>query len=133
MKIEEVKALQLEARKNRQTKEASLYGLILGEYETKKKRGEAVDVVAVVKKMIKSNLDTARMSGPTDELEEELHLLNCLLPKQLTRDEVVDIVEDMKLESIGQIMAALNKEYSSLIDNRMASEVAKEYIKNKRG
>lgn len=129
MNIETLKRLHIEARKASDPIKSSIYGLMIGEVETVQKRtGKAVDIPTVAKKLIKSNNETIALRGSDKKLEAENAALEELIPKQLTEEQLRDIIEGLKLMNVGHIMGALNATYKGQFDGRIASEIAKEYI-----
>jgi len=128
MNIENVKALQIEARKAKDTVKANILTLVIGEYETLNKRGSGAGVVQIAKKLIKANEDSLSHKGDDETLKKENEVLDSLVPKQMSEKELRDVIEDAKLLNIGQIMKMLNSEYKGQFDGKLASKIAKEYI-----
>jgi uncharacterized protein YqeY len=83
------------AMKARKTVEREILGVALGEIQTvEARKGELTEeeTASIVKKLVKSNRETIE-AGPTPEqkaiLEEEILVLESLLPKAMGADDIV--------------------------------------------
>lgn len=66
-----------------------------------------------------------------DNWEKEIETLNEFLPKQLNKDEINTIVEEMiqsGLNSIGPIMGKISKDYAGRVDGKLVSSLVKEKL-----
>jgi len=108
--------------------------LLVGELETVSKRdgSEITDdkVVAVAKKLIKSNEETLRLKAGAgaEKLVAENDVLRTLLPQELSEDQLLKILADAKPANIGEAMKHLNGQYAGQFDKGLASRVAKQYL-----
>jgi len=66
---------------------------------------------------------------------EELEVIEGFLPKQLSREEVIAVVQDVisrtgatSVKDMGKVMGAANKELSGKADGKTISEVVKELL-----
>ncbi|WP_407425601.1 GatB/YqeY domain-containing protein [Arcticibacter sp.] len=66
---------------------------------------------------------------------EELEVIEGFLPKQLSREEVIVVVQDVisrtgatSVKDMGKVMGAANKELSGKADGKTISEVVKELL-----
>ncbi len=94
MLAEEIKKRMFAAMKAKRTVEKEILSVALGEIQTEEARGESGDAVSerIVRKLIKSNRETLEnTTDPQDEakLHEEQTVLESLLPKSLSVDEIV--------------------------------------------
>lgn len=94
MLAEEIKKRMFAAMKAKRTVEKEILSVALGEIQTEEARGESGDAVSerIVRKLIKSNRETLEnTTDPQDEakLREEQTVLEALLPKSLSVDEIV--------------------------------------------
>ena len=87
-------------------------------------------VQKVVAKMVKS----AEMVG-TDEAKTEIHILTEYLPKMLSEDETITIVDNLitslNIESkrdMGKLMGSISKEYGNSIDKKLVSQIVNERL-----
>jgi len=137
--INQIKADQLQARKDRLGAKASTLTTLLGEAEAIGKNDgnrETTDaeVVAIIKKFIK-NIDQCIDAGVSEGsrffLDVEKDLLSAYLPKELTEQELRDFIEGLiafdNLSNMGQIMGALKASGESY-DGRLASEIIKKEL-----
>lgn len=87
-------------------------------------------VQKVVAKMVKS----AEMVG-TDEAKTEIDILTEYLPKMLSKDETIAIVDNLitllNIESkrdMGKLMGTISKEYGNSIDKKLVSQIVNERL-----
>ena len=136
--ISDIRTASVEARKNR-SEQASLLVTLLSEATMvgKNANRETTDdeAIAVIKKFIKTNSDT--MSVITDELvhqslEAEIKVLEQFLPKQLTREELCEVIEEivasLEKPNMGSIMKLLKDGYGGTYDGGMASKLVKDML-----
>ena len=93
------------------------------------------DVAALVQrevKQCKETLDFARQAGRSEQVtehEELLAILEGLLPKALTGDElraaIRSIIDETGASQLGPIMKALGETYAGRYDGKAASELAR--------
>ncbi len=85
------------------------------------------EVTKILNKTVKSLKETLQASDSTDT-KLELEIVEAYLPKQLSKDEIVSKVTELKvagITNIGQIM----KEFATLpVDRKLVSEVIKEVM-----
>lgn len=84
----------------------------------------------LISNLIKKNIQNIKESK-NDNWEEEVKTLSEFLPKQLSKDDVGVIIEDMVdsgMSSIGPIMARFTKEYGGRADGKMVSSLVKEKL-----
>lgn len=139
---------QLAARKARETVKASLLTTLIGEAAVIGKNDGNRDttdaeVVAVVKKFIKSNVELYSSakniwdSPVLDAIIEEKSILDSYLPKQLTKEDLKIIFRkysfyDCTQASVpnkGQFMKHLKDNYVGQYDGKVAAEAVDEYLK----
>jgi uncharacterized protein YqeY len=95
MLVDDLKKQLTEAMKARRTVEKEVLRVALGEIQTIEARGEAVDdalVTRVLRKLVKSNQETLAATEQAErrqELEEEIRVIEGLLPKRLGVEEIV--------------------------------------------
>ena len=120
------------AFKNKQMEKKNFLGLIKGEIANEVSRSQFSSptdelVLGIIKKMEKSLIQTN-----TKESLAELEYIKDYLPKLMSREDVVKIIEDLiskeSVNSLPQVMAHFNKNFKGLVDNKLVSEVAKELL-----
>lgn len=143
--IQKIKTAQLTARKNRDAVSASALTTLIGEVEMfGKSNGNRQttdeEAVAIVKKFIKNVDESLTVLSQTDPryatLQQERAVFESFLPKQLSRqelDEVVDeIVASIKHQgsavNIGVVMTQLKQRYAGMYDGKSATESIKRAI-----
>jgi uncharacterized protein len=95
MLIEQIKARMLSALKARRTLEKEILGVALGELQTVEARKGSLseeEGAAIVRKLVKSNRETLEVSTNAEQratLEQEIAILESLLPKSLGEEEIL--------------------------------------------
>lgn len=140
--LNQIKADQLAARKNRETLKATLLTTLIGEATAIGKNDgnrETTDaeVVTVVNKFIKNINDlltalNGAESGAAQQANAELVILDVYRPKQLTAEQLTAIIADLKAEvgastikEMGKVMGALRAKYEGQYDGKVASQLIK--------
>lgn len=129
---EKINADYMTAFKAKDAVSKKLLSVIKGEIQTIEKN-VGVDslsdeeVTKILNKTVKSLKETLQASDSTDT-KLELEIVEAYLPKQLSKDEIVSKVTELKvagITNIGQIM----KEFATLpVDRKLVSEVIKEVM-----
>lgn len=130
MLYEEIKEMRQEARKVPESViEFNILTLLVGEVETLTKRdgSNPTDevVTAIVKKLIKSNMDTLKHISLTEKIERENNLLYKLLPAQLTPEQIETILSGVVFGNVGEAIKFLDNKYPGCYDRAVASKIAK--------
>lgn len=137
-KLQEIKASQLDARKNKFTSIASLLTTIIGESEMVGKNDNNRettddDVLKVLKRFEKGMIETLGYLKPGDariaDVEGELKIVRAFLPAKMTNEQVKDdivcvmIANDLKYEqkSLGIITKELRAKYGDQFDGQQVS------------
>lgn len=145
MIISKIKSEQLQARKDQdkfKTKvltalysETAIVGKNNGNRETNDD-----EAIAVIKSFIKKLNETISIlkQNPNKDVSEqlsELSIYESFLPKQLSEEEIKNIVlttiktiENPSIKSMGAVMSVLNTEYKGLFDGSVASKIVKEEL-----
>ena len=129
---EKINADYMTAFKAKDAVSKKLLSVIKGEIQTIEKN-VGVDslsdeeVTKILNKTVKSLKETLQASDSADT-KLELEIVEAYLPKQLSKDEIVSKVTELKvagITNIGQIM----KEFATLpVDRKIVSEVIKEVM-----
>lgn len=138
--LSNIKAAQLQARKNRDAIATNVLTTLVGEAEAVGKNAgnrESTDaeVVAVVKKFIKNMDETlALITQPqaVADLQYERSIVSQYLPQQLTSDQLKGILESLTnelnahtLREMGKIMKVLKERFDGQYDGALASTLIK--------
>lgn len=126
------------ARANKECKvEFTILTLLVGELETSLKReGKAVTeatdgaVVAVIKKLIKSNNEVIGLYGEVGSAKfiQENKVLSNYLPKQMTEEELTVALQNTLFSSVGEAIKSLSEAFPGKFDKAMASKIAKNLL-----
>jgi len=128
---EKINADYMTAFKAKDSVVKNLLSVIKGEIQTSEKNNgidmSDEDVTKILNKTVKSLKETLNVYD-SEDTKRELEIVESYLPKQLSKDEIVAKVTDLKntgVTNIGQIM----KEFAGLpVDRKVVSEVIKEVI-----
>ena len=143
--LQQVKTTQLQARKNRDTASAAILTTLIGEAEAiGKNEGNRtttdLEVVAMVKKFIKNLDEVVSLTSPESIAHQnaldEKKLLTQFLPKQLSQDELSQVLVDLTTElnahapkDMGRIMKLLKERFDGQYDGGLASTLIKGILK----
>ncbi len=128
---EKISADYMTAFKSKNVVAKNLLSVIKGEIQTQEKNTGVEtlsdeEVTKILNKTVKSLKETIEKGGETSKVE--LEIIEGYLPKQLSREDIVTKVTELKVAgvtNIGQIM----KEFASLpVDRKIVSEVIKEVM-----
>jgi uncharacterized protein YqeY len=133
MLIEKIRHNMQEAKKNKEVLKANLLSTLYAEIFTLSKSGKELtedDEIKIIKKFIK-NIDETLSLEITDEqkskLKSEKEILESYLPKQLDKEEIEKIVDEMISQGkvMKDIMAYFKENYTGRYDGRTVSETVK--------
>lgn len=136
--LQTIKSDSLAARKSRDTATATALTTLIGELETAAKNSghepSDAEVIAAIKKTIKNLDESIRVASAhgnhttAERLNDELKLFEKYLPKQLSGDELEDII-DLAIasgaKSVGDVMKLLKTSHAGLYDGALASTILK--------
>jgi len=129
------------AFKAKNTVKKNLLSVVKGEIQTQEKNTGVEnmsdeDVIKILTKTTKSLNETIKSLSPVDGKGEdivqavaELAILQCYLPKQMSKEEVTAKVTELVNSGVTQI-GAIMKEFANLpADKKLVSEAIKEIVK----
>jgi uncharacterized protein len=103
MIVDDIKKQITQAMRDRDSPRRDLLKVLLGEFQTASARtGEAMDdeqAQRIIRKMVKSNHEMIELSNrpeATEQAKAELVILESLLPKTLSVDEIISALEPVK-------------------------------------
>ena len=136
MILEKLKKKSLELRKSRDTvtltsvlalatSYAKERGLKSGDYDMTED-----DAIRAIQKTIKMVKDTLSLAPNDDHSKRELEILESLLPKAVSEEEIRDSIisyigDDRDIKRMGDIMKMLTEKYGASLDKKMASTLWK--------
>ena len=128
---ENMKKERMKAMKNREAFTKNTLTTIIGDIENEKLRGnEPTDemVIKLIQKYIKNARDNFEKTSKSEFKEEERILVE-FLPKQLTSQEIENILKEGKesgqFNHIGDFMKYMKTKYEGKFDPKVASGLAK--------
>ena len=137
MLIDDIKKERLSARKEKNSVKASILTTLTGELESRAKRdgSEITDemVISTARKFIQSNLDSITALPCPDgnsSLLMENEILESFLPKQLTEEQIIGIIESLGCDNIGEIMKHFKSTYSGQYDGKLVNSLVKAHLSN---
>ena len=138
---EQINKDYMTAFKSKNTVAKNLLSVVKGEIQTQEKNTGVdnlsdEDVLKILTKTAKSLNETIKSLSPIDGKGEdivqactELAIIECYLPKQMSKEEVTGKVTELVNSGITNI-GAIMKEFASLpVDKKMVSEAIKEIVK----
>ena len=97
-----------------------------------------IEIIAKEVKKRKDSLDDYKKGGREDlvsKIEEEIKIISTYLPKQLTKDEIKEIVKQIiqeenatTLKDMGKVMKASKEKMGASADGKTINEVVKELL-----
>jgi uncharacterized protein YqeY len=142
MLVDQVKSRMLAALKARRTLEKEILGVVVGELQTADARKGDDETLsdeegfAIIRKIVKSNRETHEASQSAEQkktLEEEIAILESLLPKSLGDDEIAQALAPVEAEisaagndgqATGIAMKAL-KASGAVVDGKLVGVVVR--------
>ncbi|MCS6985029.1 MAG: GatB/YqeY domain-containing protein [Leptospiraceae bacterium] len=137
---EQLQKEALKARKEKDSQKANLLTTVISQVKNIaiNEGHRAVsdqDVYKVVRQFLKSveeNLEYAREGKLTAEqklqMEREKAILESFLPRQLTAEELREIIKNSGAKTIGDAMKYLKENHEGLFDGKLASQIARELL-----
>jgi uncharacterized protein YqeY len=142
--VSAIKSATLQARKARDATAALLFTTLLsdvqmvGKNDGDRETTEA-EAVAILKKFIANTTETINVAGTSSKLENELALLNALLPKQMSEEDLMRAIDEIALDcgppgtpmkDMGRIMKELKEKHGGRYDGAVASKLVKNLLAN---
>ena len=138
MLYDEIKKANVQAMKDKDSVARSFYSVILNkimlENIKKREKGGDVndeDIANILNKTIKE-LDEEKQNyakvGNTQEVEnidKQIEIAKKYLPKQLSREEIEEIIKSLDDKSIGSVMKHFKLNYNGKCDMKLVQEVLK--------
>lgn len=133
--LEKIKQDQLQSRKDRAEGKTSLLTTLYSEAAMvgKNQNRETTDaeVISVIKKFMKNNEEFRKSIDKNEDtyfrLQLEYSILESYLPKQLTEQEIKDIVFHQDHETLGDCMKHFKENYSGLYDAKLVKDIYQTY------
>ena len=132
--LDRIKSDQLQARVARATNRAAFLTVMLGEAERVSKQATDEQMVKILSKLVKDNLDT--ISNVSDDLvkaklQDEIDIAKDYLPTLMTEAYLHRIFETYYTgeKNKGQMMAFLKKNYVGQYDGKVAATVVDSLLK----
>lgn len=97
-------------------------------------KDEELTLVNRERKQINDSIDQYKEAGRTDLVEKEeakLLVVESYLPTQLTNEEIVGILDSLKLtkeDNKGKVIGQITKDYKGQVDGKVVSQVVSAYF-----
>ncbi len=101
------------------------------ENDTSKKPQDEMDIIVGHQKKIKESIELyPEGSELNQQAKDELAVINEYLPKQMTEQEVINLIEELKAKApnMGAIMKELSPAIKGKFDGKRASELVKKAL-----
>ncbi len=138
MLYDEIKKANIQAMKAQDSVARSFYSVVLNkimlENIKKREKGEEVndsDIANILQKTIKEleeekeNYRKVNNLKEVENIEKQIELAKKYLPKQLTKEEIKDIINSLEDKSIPFVMKHFKTNYNGKCDMREVQEVLK--------
>jgi uncharacterized protein YqeY len=131
----------MDAMKNKDTLKKNLLGVIKSEIITTEKNNKTdnlseQEIIKILNKIAKGIREN--VSAGSAEAIIELNIIESYLPRQLSNDEILNIVENIidnntfsNVSDLGKVMTLFNSEYSGQADGKTVSNITRELLTNK--
>ena len=136
---EQIKKANIEAMKNKDTLARAFYSVLLNKILLEKiAKGqrdqmlEDAEVAKIIQKVIKELCDEKENyakvgnSEQVETIEKQIAIANAYLPKQLSKEEIKQIILALDDKSIPNVMKHFKLNYNGQVDMRQVQEVLKE-------
>lgn len=138
MLFDDLKKAKMEAMKAHDQNKRSAYEaviskcmLLIVEAKAQGKEFSDNDTLSVIQKVIKEleeeklGFEKAGREETVESLKKQIEALNLYLPKQLTDDEIKEIISNLPDKTMPNIMKHFKTNYQGKCDMRKVSEIAK--------
>ena len=135
-----IKKSNLEAMKNRDSVARGIYSVLISKLDllriSKRENGEEltdVDCVSVIQKTLKElddekgNFIKVNNEEKVISLTKQIECAKAFLPKMLSEEEIVNIVNSLEDKSIPNVMKYFKANYAGQCDMGIVNKVAKSY------
>ena len=106
---------QIQQFREKNPKYRVLLGTVLGEFDRISKNPSDSECIAIIKKMIESNILTNQL--------EENEILSKFLPSQLTEEAIEQIININNFANIGECMKHFKSEHDGTYDGKLVSKI----------
>lgn len=141
--VTDIETKMKEALKAGKSEDKSIYSYLLSRLRAKEVevRHELSDseAVAVIQKELKTlNKDLEAISAyskaadAAKDIKHQIEIYSEYVPKMLSKDEILAILDTFEVAPKGVIMRNFMKEYKSEVDGRTVSQAIDEWLKNKK-
>jgi uncharacterized protein YqeY len=135
--IERIGADMITAYKERNSEAKALLGLLKAEATKVNKVPSDAEVVAAIKSLIKTNDKSVEEFDTPILSVAEIQILDGLLPKQLTEDELTKIINGLIViealtgpKDMGKVMKYLKENHGGEYDGKLASTITQKILKD---
>lgn len=136
---EQIKKANIEAMKNKDTLARAFYSVLLNKILLEKiAKGqrdqmlEDAEVAKIIQKVIKElgdekeNYAKVGNAEQVETIEKQIEIANAYLPKQLSKDEIKNVILALDDKSVPNVMKHFKANYNGQVDMRLVQEVLKE-------
>ncbi len=129
MILEQIKLDNTKAIKEKNTSARAILSILMNkallEDVKKREKGEVVtdvDMVAILQKTVKEltdemeNYKKVNNASQVEEIEKQIEIVKSYLPKMLSVEEIMAIIEPMEDKSIPTVMKKFKSEYAGKVD-----------------
>ena len=138
MLIDEIKKANIQAMKERDANKRAILSVLITKYNnteiemrSKGKEMTDADTLSIIQKTIKELDDEAKSYMAANryekasEIASQMGLLSHYLPKQLTEEEIKNIINSLEDKSIPSVMKHFKTNYAGQVDMSLVSKIAR--------
>ena len=138
MVYEDIKKANIQAMKEKDLVARSFYSVLLNkimlENIEKKAKGEEIkdsDIFVIVQKTIKElndeklNYQKVGNNTEVEKISRQIEIAKSYLPKQLTKDEIKEIISNLTDKSLPSVMKYFKQNYNGQCEMKLVQEVLK--------
>lgn len=138
MLIDEIKKANIQAMKDRDSSKRAILSVLITKYNnaeiemrSKGKEMTDADTLSIIQKTIKELDDEAKSYMAANryekavEIASQMGLISHYLPKQLTEEEIRNIINSLEDKSIPSVMKHFKTNYTGQVDMSLVSKIAR--------
>ncbi len=136
MLIDEIKAANIQAMKERDATARAVLSIVLTKYKLQevelRSQGKEIgdkELLSIIQKVLKELADEkegylkVNNQERADGIAKQEQILNCYLPKQLSEEEIRSIINSLEDKSVPSVMKHFKMNYAGQVDMSLVNSV----------
>lgn len=138
MLIDEIKKANIQAMKERDSNKRAILSVLITKYNnaeiemrSKDKEMTDADILSIIQKTIKEledervNFDELGRADKVAEIDKQYETIKVFLPKQLSEEEIRNIINSLEDKSMPSVMKHFKTNYAGQVDMSLVSRIAR--------